>query len=84
MRLTLHDRISGSLFAGALGDSIGARYENQTSPQFVISSELRVTDDTQLTIATCESIIASSCVDPESVAVRMTDWCLEPIFHQAL
>lgn len=50
------------------------RFENQTSPQFVISSELRVTDDTQLTIATCESIIASSCVDPESVAVRMTDW----------
>jgi len=72
--LTLHDRISGCLLAGALGDSIGACFENQSSPRFIIPSELRVTDDTQLTIATCESIVAFSGVDPESVSRRMTDW----------
>ncbi len=72
--LNLHDRITGCLLAGALGDSIGAFFENQTAPHFTIPSHLRVTDDTQLTIATCESIISSSNVDPESVAVRMTDW----------
>ena len=74
MSLTLHERITGCLFAGSLGDSIGAFFENQSAPQFAIPSDLRVTDDTQLTIATCESIIASSAVDPNSIATRMTDW----------
>ena len=62
------------MLAGALGDSIGAFFENQSSPQFSVPTDLRVTDDTQLTIATCESIIATSHVDAESIAVRMTDW----------
>lgn len=74
MAPTLPERISGCLFAGALGDSIGSCFENETSPQFVITSDLRVTDDTQLTIATCEAIVASGCVDPELIAARMTDW----------
>ena len=74
MQLKLDERITGCLLAGALGDSIGAFYENQTAPEFAIPSHLRVTDDTQLTIATCESIIASSGVDAESIAARMTDW----------
>ena len=72
--LEVDDRSVGCLLAGALGDSIGAYFENQTTPQFSVPDDLRVTDDTQLTIATCESIITSSNVDPESVASRMTDW----------
>ena len=72
--MSLHERITGCLFAGSLGDSIGAFFENQTAPQFAIPTALRVTDDTQLTIATCESIIDSSDVDAESIAARMTDW----------
>ena len=77
MAPTLHDQITGCLLAGSLGDSIGAFFENQTAPQFTIPLDLRVTDDTQLTIATCESIIASSAVGPESIAARMTDWFRE-------
>lgn len=65
------------MLAGALGDSIGAFFENQTAPQYSVPHNLRVTDDTQLTIATCESIITSSDVAPESVAARMTDWFRE-------
>jgi len=72
--LTLQNRISGCLLAGALGDSIGAHFETETSPQFLLPTHLRVTDDTQLTIATCESIVTRSHVDPESVAARMADW----------
>ena len=72
--LTAQDRISGCLLAGALGDSIGSQFENSEVRDFSVPSDLRVTDDTQLTIATCESIITASCVDPESVAARMTDW----------
>lgn len=44
------------------------------SPQFVIPPRLCVTDDTQLTLATCESIVSCSKVEPESVAARMTQW----------
>ena len=72
--LTLHDRISGSLLAGALGDSIGAHFENQTTPQFALPPYLRITDDTQLTLATCESIIECGCIDPESIADQMATW----------
>lgn len=64
----------GCLLTGALGDSIGAFFENMARPKFVVPPHLLVTDDTQLTIATCESIIASSCVAPESIAAQMTEW----------
>lgn len=74
MSLTLRDRIFGCLLAGALGDSIGACFENKPTPQFVLPSSLRVTDDTQLTIATCEAIVSSSNVEPETIAARMADW----------
>ena len=72
--MTLLERINGCLLAGALGDSIGAFFENQTAQQFSIPTDLRVTDDTQLTIATCESIVSSAGVNPESIAARMTKW----------
>ena len=74
MTPTLHDRIAGCLLAGALGDAIGARFENELSPRFFVPEKLSMTDDTQLTVATCEAIISSEGVDPESIATRMTQW----------
>jgi ADP-ribosylglycohydrolase len=74
MEPTLSDRVSGCLLAGALGDSIGAQFEGQASAEFILPDRLDVTDDTQLTIATCEAIIAQSFVDPESIGSRLTDW----------
>ncbi len=74
MESKIYDRILGCLLAGALGDSIGARFEGETAPKFVVPDNLRVTDDTQLTIATCESIIAAKSVDPESIGNRMAEW----------
>jgi len=71
---TTHDSIFGCLLAGAVGDSIGARFENQTSPVFAVPETLRVTDDTQLTLATCEALIQQRGVEPESIASRMTYW----------
>ena len=76
-QMTVRNSIVGCLLAGALGDSVGAYCENQPNPQFKLDINLRVTDDTQLTIATCESIIRSSSVEPESIAQRMTDWFRE-------
>ena len=74
MTPTLHEKIHGCLYGGALGDSIGACFENERHPHFVTPSVLRVTDDTQLTIATCESIVAKSSVVPESIAAQMAGW----------
>ncbi|PHS02343.1 MAG: hypothetical protein COA78_21435 [Blastopirellula sp.] len=75
---SLSDRITGCLFAGALGDAIGAYYEGQSSgADFEVPTDLSITDDTQLTIATCESIIQSGEVQPESIANRMVEWFRE-------
>ncbi len=72
---TRNDRIAGCLLAGALGDAIGARFEgNPSTTTFVIPSDLRVTDDTQLTIATCEAIVESGLVNPESIANQFVRW----------
>jgi len=69
------DRIAGCLLAGSLGDAIGAHFEgNARISNFAIPDDLRVTDDTQLTIATCESIIESRSVNPESIADHFLRW----------
>lgn len=70
----IKERMAGCLLAGALGDAVGARFENQSNLKFRIPSDLRITDDTQLTLATCESIIECGCVDPESIAKHMASW----------
>lgn len=75
MTLTYEDRICGSLLAGALGDAIGAHFEGRPAdPDFEIPGELRVTDDTQLTIATCEAIVESGQVDPQSIGQSFARW----------
>lgn len=78
MASTSHvDRITGCLLAGALGDAIGAHFEGKPGTTFALPSDLRVTDDTQLTIATCESIIETNSVNPESMAAHFVRWFRE-------
>lgn len=75
MTLTREDRISACLLGGALGDAIGAYFEGSgVVTDFLIPLRLRVTDDTQLTIATCESIIESRSISPESIANHFVRW----------
>lgn len=74
MTITREDRITGCLLGGALGDSIGSHFEGADANDFALPSSLRVTDDTQLTIATCESIIDTGVVAPESVAEHLLRW----------
>jgi ADP-ribosylglycohydrolase len=74
LTLSRKDRITGCLLGGALGDAVGAHFEGSVaSDTFSFPSDLRVTD-TQLTIATCESIVESRAVSPESVADHFTRW----------
>jgi ADP-ribosyl-[dinitrogen reductase] hydrolase len=75
LTLTREDRIAGCLLGGALGDAVGAHFEGlSASDDFAFPSDPRVTDDTQLTIATCESIVESCTVTPEAVAKHFTRW----------
>jgi ADP-ribosylglycohydrolase len=63
---------------GALGDAIGARFEGAAREfHFAIPSELRITDDTQLSLATCESIVDCGTVNPEVVAAHFLRWFRE-------
>jgi len=75
LTLTREDRISGCLLGGALGDAIGSYFEGSgVVTEFSIPPCLRVTDDTQLTIATCESIVETRSISPESIASHFVRW----------
>lgn len=68
-------KLIGCIVAGAIGDALGGPYEGQQAPVSLSStSELRLSDDTQLTLATCEAIEAKGHVTPEGVAERYLHW----------
>jgi ADP-ribosyl-[dinitrogen reductase] hydrolase len=73
--VSMQSRIAGCLLAGALGDAIGAHYEGKAScTDFAVPASLRITDDTQLTLATCDSLIEIRGVVPESIAKHFVRW----------
>jgi ADP-ribosylglycohydrolase len=59
------DSILGCLLGGALGDTLGGVAER---------GRLCLSDDTQLTLATCESIVAARGVDPAHLAATFRRW----------
>jgi ADP-ribosylglycohydrolase len=74
--VTQSDQIFGSLLGGAIGDALGGADENQAPPiDFAKSPVWRLSDDTQLTLATCEAIIeANGSIDPARIAARFAAW----------
>lgn len=67
----LADRVVGCLLAGAIGDAAGSRYEGEPPPIAVdFEDEWFITDDTQLTLATCTAIVAQGEVNAESIAAE--------------
>jgi len=65
----------GCLLGGALGDAWGRPWEGRVGPvHFEMPSRSKVSDDTQLTLATCESIIEHGCVDPQRLASHFLEW----------
>jgi len=73
--MNLKQRLEGCLIAGAIGDALGYRYENI---DYVLNVDFDfnwlVSDDTQLTLATCEAIYNAIEIVPEKVAERFLYW----------
>lgn len=60
---------------GAIGDSVGGRFEGSGSVERVnYDFDWAVSDDTQLTLATCEAIYDAETVRPEKVAMKFLEW----------
>jgi ADP-ribosylglycohydrolase len=77
MPLFSTDAILACLVGGAIGDALGASAEGRrVIPPFaeLVRGPWSVTDDTQLTLATCEAITATRTVDPEMIAASMLRW----------
>src|ERR1044071_5006690 len=71
----LYDGAHGCILGGAIGDAMGGPFEGQKGPlRFCEHSHWKISDDTQLTLATCESIIETGKVSPEHIASRFVDW----------
>lgn len=69
------DQILGCIHGGSLGDVIGSHFEGKARPvSFFVPAHLRVSDDTQLTLATCESITENRGVNPEWIASSFRRW----------
>lgn len=73
--MTLKERLKGSLICGAIGDALGSKYENSEANKIInFDFNWKVSDDTQLTLATCEAIYNSKKVSPERVAQKFVEW----------
>ena len=59
------DNVLGCILGGAIGDCVAGVAER---------NRLCVSDDTQLTLATCEAICASGEVAPEQIAAAFLRW----------
>ena len=68
-------RVLGCVVGGAIGDAMGSEYEGSQGPvEPSDSARWRITDDTQLTLATCEAILEAGGACPESIARVMARW----------
>lgn len=76
------DRILACLLGGALGDAWGGPHEGTPYPvRFEIPKRSSLSDDTQLTLATCESILERRAIDPEHLASHFLTWFREGRIH---
>ena len=79
--VNIKDRLKGCLVGGAIGDSVGSYYEGQKEVTFIdFDIANGITDDTQLTIATCESIIETKRVSPEGISKKFLEWFNKRMF----
>jgi ADP-ribosyl-[dinitrogen reductase] hydrolase len=83
--ITKADRFRGSIIAGAVGDAFGSAFENVADEEddrnhYPFGKPIRkapswkITDDTQLTLATCEAIVESGQVNAGVIAAKFAEY----------
>src|SRR5215471_10923980 len=66
------DSIIGAILGGAIGDCLGGPYEGKPGPATLNhQAHRRISDDTILTLATCEAIIDRGSADPAAIAEKL-------------
>jgi ADP-ribosylglycohydrolase len=76
--LNQSERIIGCILGGAIGDCRGGPYEgNHSRVVDARSGDWRLSDDTQLTLATCEAITTTGKIEPASIAASFVSWFKE-------
>jgi ADP-ribosyl-[dinitrogen reductase] hydrolase len=69
------DHVRGCIIGGVIGDAMGGPFEGRPGPlRFQEHTAWSISDDSQLTLATCESIIDLGKVSPEHIAERFVHW----------
>src|SRR5262245_44991399 len=69
------EKIYGCLLGGEIGNCLGVPFEGRAPvADYIIPSNWKLSDDTQLSLATCEAISDCGAVDPEAVAATFTSW----------
>ena len=69
------DHVRGCIIGGVIGDAMGGPFEGRPGPlRFQEHTAWSISDDSQLTLATCESIIEVRKVSPEHIAQRFVHW----------
>lgn len=90
IKKTRISRFQGSIMLGAIGDAWGSAYENQPLPDekaFYLFKEpekpkiWQFTDDTQLTLATCEALIEDATAAPETMVKYVLRYYNEKGIH---
>lgn len=73
--MSLHDHILGCLLGGAIGDMLGGPHEHSSGSSTPTPSTHRfISDDTQLTLATCEAIVEEQLISPTHIAKKFVSY----------
>lgn len=72
----MKEQLLGCLVGGGIGDAIGGYYENRAASGVdPLAHAWHTSDDTQLTLATCQAMVeAGGKVIPEAIARKFLEW----------
>jgi ADP-ribosyl-[dinitrogen reductase] hydrolase len=77
MRAAVADAVLGCIGGGAIGDAAGAAFEGspgEPTQQTLDGPDWQLTDDTQLTLATCEALTEHATPNPALIAASFLRW----------
>lgn len=73
--MSLNDHILGCLLGGAIGDMLGGPHEQSSGPsRSTLVASRSISDDTQLTLATCEAIVEAQQISPAHIAKKFVSY----------